>query len=254
MNEVAKITPVNNTPYDLDDDEDSAGGAIFATFDGATDSKWFQRKGPALEKSPWLVAGLRKVQNRWGHDKKIVDKIIKQPGVPFEKTVDERNAEIPQSEWLENPFGPPKGPWQLNFEIGLANANTAARVVSSNSTFGQRLCYEDIKGAIKLMRTMRGNPNLVPVVELSSTLMPTRYGPKPRPHLEVKEWRDLGGPAVPVQSGPPVQGLPGASAAKPTAAEITGDSVPNHPRVKNAPAKKKAAAGDPDDPIDDLLS
>jgi hypothetical protein len=84
------------------------------------------------------------------------------------------------------------------------------------------------------MRTMRG-PNLVPIVELSSTLMPTRYGPKPRPHLEVKEWRDLGGPA-------PVQGLPGVSAAKPTAAEIVNDSIPDHPAPKAAKKSKPKTA------------
>jgi len=82
------------------------------------------------------------------------------------------------------------------FVVGLANPANGARIISSNSTFGQKAACKDLKGRLKFMRALRG-PNIVPIVELSSMTMQTRYGAKMRPHFEIIDWRDFGGSSSP---------------------------------------------------------
>jgi hypothetical protein len=41
------------------------------------------------------------------------------------------------------------------------------------------------------------HPGAVPTVQLASTMMPTTYGPKPRPQFKVISWKSLGGEAAP---------------------------------------------------------
>jgi hypothetical protein len=233
MNEVSKstaLTPVNNIA--MDDDDDDLGAVKFAAFDAATPSLWFFRKGAPLPKNSWIVAGLRQEIIEWGADKKIVQRIVKTPGIPFEKTADELNAEVPRDLWPENPYGDPKGPFVLTFVILMLHLETGTRIIFSNSTFGHKQCYADIRGAIKSTRKWRG-PNVVPVVELSSTPMPTRYGTKSRPHLEVKDWITPSGPATPIAPAVEAERALVTAVTKPTASEIVNDRLPDDPAPKD---------------------
>jgi hypothetical protein len=49
---------------------------------------------------------------------------------------------------------------------------------------------------------MRSNPNLVPLVELSAEVMPTKYGKKSKPLFRIVEW---GGGSAPPEEAPQLE-------------------------------------------------
>jgi hypothetical protein len=57
----------------------------------------------------------------------------------------------------------------------------------TSSTTGGRIGISDLTAQIQLMRRTR--PGAVPIVELQSRQMKTKFGMKPRPFFQVVEWR-----------------------------------------------------------------
>jgi hypothetical protein len=152
--------------------------------------------------------------------KKVVGRIVQQPGEP-PPDVDALDAKIPKSEWEENPFGEPKG--QLQYSVFMVDPKDGSKIVSSNSTFGQKAAFDELKDRVKFMRNLRG-ARVVPVVELSSKQMKTRFGVKIRPHFEIVDWRNFGPPAPAIAA--PVDPPKDNTVAKPIAAEIVNDAIP----------------------------
>jgi hypothetical protein len=77
------------------------------------------------------------------------------------------------------------------------------------------------------MRRFRGQ-HVFPVVSLSDTFWPTRFGGRQRPHLEIKRWvmLDGGGNALPAPEQPKLSDQGVQEVKPPTAKEATDDEVP----------------------------
>jgi hypothetical protein len=196
-------------------DDDVGGGATSVKFDAATQSLWFDRNGGPIPRKPWIAVRCHK-EAVWWAGKKIVDRIDESQA----PDIDALNKAIPQSEWEEGFDGEPKPPWSMQYSVFLVNPENGSKIISSNSTFGQRAAYSDLKGRVQFMRNFRSQ-SVVPIVELSSVMMKTRFGTKARPHFEILDWRTFG----PTSAAPAIAG----PVTKPSSAEITGDAIPDHP-------------------------
>jgi hypothetical protein len=75
----------------------------------------------------------------------------------------------------------------------LLDVETGETLTFSSSTQGGQQGVRELAAQIKLMRNMRAGA--VPIVELKSVPMPTKFGPKPRPQFKICGWkvRDDGG-------------------------------------------------------------
>lgn len=198
------LVPVNSqTPsIDLTEDADDFGGGKYVSFNAADEAKYRYRKGEPLVRAPWVLQSMHKENNRWGigeNAKKIVERVVKVPGQDL-PSVDVLNAAIPVKDWPENPFGPPKGPWVLNYVLGFVNPATGERIVLSNSTAGQRSAYGDLKDRVRNMTLMRGRG--LAVIELGTTTMPSSYGIKVIPDFRIIDWRTMGDPTPAIAPSP----------------------------------------------------
>jgi hypothetical protein len=93
---------------------------------------------------------------------------------------------------------------------------------------GQRIAVERLNERMTLMRRFRGD-NIVPITRLSSVIMKTRFGSKPRPDFPIDDWREWG-PTPQAIEGPPPPQSPKKGFGKPVAAlstnEIIQDDLP----------------------------
>jgi hypothetical protein len=192
------------------------GGGDFIKFDANTETKWFYRDGSPLPRRQYVPVDCRVELVRWC-DKQIMDRIVQRPDEPF-PDVDELNEAIPKSEWEEDFNGNPRGPWQLQRSIFFVDPNDGSRLISSNSTFGQKLAYEEIKSKIQFMRQARGC-RVFPLIEFSSKQMKTRFGVKARPYFDVKDWQTFGSSSPAAITGP----------RPATSAEIIDDEIRDLP-------------------------
>jgi hypothetical protein len=191
------------------------------TFLKCVDGRWSAKDGTELTPSTLLMCvGTDTAIQRFvdGKPETIYDKPLPNP--------DDLNAAIPQDTWEEGLDGNPRPPWAKIFIAFFVNPADAAAYVFSNSTFGARLAVGRLADRVQTMRALRG-ANVVPIVKLSSTLMPTKFGQKARPEFVVVEWRDLGGgggePAV-IEHKP--DDKPGTPVAPVSASEELNDSLP----------------------------
>lgn len=194
----------------FDDTGDDRGSATFVKFDPQDPDLWVDRNHDPIARKPWIAVKLGKEAVRWG-DKQIAER---QSG---DADIDALNAAIPEEEWELSPIDQkPKPPWSMQYTVFMANPEDGSRIISSNSTFGQRAAYADLKDRVSFMRKYRGAP-LVPVVELSSKPMKTRFGTRSRPDYKIIDWRDFGGGGDAPAIAAPVAPL--------TSKEIVNDSI-----------------------------
>jgi len=91
-----------------------------------------------------------------------------------------------ESEWPDDLNGKLSDPWKYAHFLYLLDPLTAETFTFSTSTRGGVWSLDDLNSQIKLMR--RAQPNAVPIVELQSQPMPTRFGMKQRPWFKVTGW------------------------------------------------------------------
>lgn len=87
-----------------------------------------------------------------------------------------------------------------------------------------RVAFEDLRERVQFMRKLRGR--VIPVIELSSVQMKTRFGLTLRPDFRVIDWRLFDGSAVAAIAGPSGNQPPGGAVAAPTTKEIIQDDLP----------------------------
>jgi hypothetical protein len=208
-----ELTPIGDG---FDERCEPLGAGAFVKFDANTETKWFYRDGRPLPKRQYVAVDCRIELIRW-HGKRKIDGIVQRPGEPLPDP-DELNAEIPKSEWEEDFNGNPRGPWQRQYSIFFVDPIDGSRLICGNSTWGQQLAFDELKGRIQSMRQIRGQ-RVFPLIEFASTLFPTRFGMKPRPCFEVKEWRAFG-------SSTAVIGPPGKPEPELSSDEIADDEIP----------------------------
>jgi hypothetical protein len=126
-------------------------------------------------------------------DEMPIETIVKKAGMPL-PDIAELNAKIPQSQW-EDGLNGPRPPWVHSFIAYFLDPADGSIWTYINSTVGARIAVERLRENVHWMRRLRGE-RVVPLVELASRPMKTKFGQKLRPEFVIKGWRDL-------ESGPP---------------------------------------------------
>jgi hypothetical protein len=216
-----------NQPLTGGDGNDTIIGMLLKCVDG----HWTDRDDVTYPAGTQLLAlGCDRVIRCWREQKVIA---IKRPGPnqSFGDLCDQLNEAIPRSEWELDLNGEPRPPWQITYVIYLISEKDAERYTFANWTTGARIAYETLVSKVSGMRAMRG-AHVVPVVELSSKPMKTRFGTKMRPDFKIIEWRDLSGGRIGSGGGSP-SSLPkpdasaiGKPVSMPTLTEEMSDEIP----------------------------
>jgi hypothetical protein len=97
------------------------------------------------------------------------------------------NSFTDPSEWPDGLDGAPADPWKYAKFLYLLDPVSAEVFTFTSSTTGGRIGISDLSAQIQLMRGTR--PGAVPIVELQSRPMKTKFGAKPRPFFAVMGWR-----------------------------------------------------------------
>jgi hypothetical protein len=151
-------------------------------------------------------------------DHRPVETHILEPGERF-PDIEELNQDAPRSEWSDGPDGKPRGRWQAQHVVYLLNLKTMDRFTFPTGTVDGQAAVRDLVDKIKWTRKLRG-AYVYPIIRLSDTFMPTRFGGRQRPHLEIKRW---------VSFAPDEKALP-APLGSNTAVEHSTQKVPEQPR------------------------
>ena len=153
----------------------------------------------------WTQAGTRVPAGTQYVPEKVFKVWVRwQEGKPFDYVWPRPSGMLPhrdtlghtdQRDWPAGIDGEPSDPWRNTRYFHLINPATAETVTFTNSTAGARHCYEELGSAVTTMRKV--HPRALPVLELSSVPMKTKFGQKQRPHFKIAGWRCLGGSAAP---------------------------------------------------------
>jgi hypothetical protein len=92
-----------------------------------------------------------------------------------------------ESTWPVGLDGKPSCPWKWTQFLYLIDVETGETLTFSSSTSGGKIAIGDLTAQIKSMRSMK--PGAMPIIELSSVQMPTKFGKKPRPFFKITGWR-----------------------------------------------------------------
>jgi hypothetical protein len=212
--------------------EEYAGGIIQGALVKFTNEIEWVANGEALPADLELVAvDVLRVVQRW-KDKTPIETIVLEPHQRI-PDLDAMNEEIPKSEWVEDPSGKPRGPWQLQRLVYLLNSATMDRYTYVTGTTGGEIAIRELTDKTKWCRRFRG-AHVHPVVTLSDCFMKTRFGGRQRPNFVIKRWIDLSGDgrALPAPAEntpkPPVleQGMPERIVKEPNLAEQMNDELP----------------------------
>ena len=91
-----------------------------------------------------------------------------------------------ESQW-ESPNGEPQDPWRNTRLVYLVDPQTAEAYTFSTSSWGGRSAVTDLGDQIVRMRSV--HPDAVPIVDLRSAEMPTKYGRKSKPLFKIVSWK-----------------------------------------------------------------
>jgi len=180
-----QITMTNSDGWD-DAAAEEAGRLIRGTLLKFSDWRWYAGKQAALvEDGTKLVAlATAALWQRW-QGGKVVESILRERGkyLPARETL----GKLDETQWEKGPGGERKDPWQNTRLVHFVHPVSAAFYTFSTSSGGGRSAVSALAGAITRMRS--AHPNAVPVVELRSEEMLTRYGRKSKPRFEIVDWR-----------------------------------------------------------------
>jgi hypothetical protein len=189
------------------------------------EAKWIGPDGKEMPRIELMAGNILRVVNKWSKDGKPIETRILAPGEKF-PDINALNNAAPKSEWREWQ-GSLRGPWAGQNIVHFLDLATMARFSwpSPITTIGSARCVSELADDVKLMRRFRGQ-NVYPVVTLSDTFMPTRWGGRQRPHLKTERWITFGDGGSTVLPAADQPLLPGAAQVKPpTATEVTDDEI-----------------------------
>lgn len=113
-----------------------------------------------------------------------------------------------RTEWELGVGGLPSDPWRDTRYVYLIDPRSGKTYTFVTDTVGGRQAVGELKDAIMTVR--QAQPGALPVVQLATSTMKTRYGVRPRPDFNIVDWR----------SGPP----PAPSPARQQIEEQAGDA------------------------------
>jgi hypothetical protein len=177
---------------------------------------------------------------RWSADNKMPEEVIPlERGAPH-PNLKEMNAAIPRTQWKIGLDGNPEAPYQLQRVLEFLDPKTMERLSWPHNVtvVGSSIAAEELEGRILIIRRLRGE-NVYPLVKLVSKFMPTRWGGRQRPYLEILDWVRLGEHGIETDVQPQLQGdakakskpaqqsaLPLRPVSKVTTAEELDDTIP----------------------------
>ena len=101
-----------------------------------------------------------------------------------------------QTKWELGLGGLPSDPWRDTRYLYLLNPRTGKIYTFVTDSVGGRMAVGELKDAIMTVR--QAQPGALPVVQLATSTMKTKYGIKPRPDFKIVDWR--GGTSAPSQT------------------------------------------------------
>jgi hypothetical protein len=148
------------------------------------DFRWVDGEDNELDPAMELVVTriIRCVQ-KWINEEPVETRFLaaNQPYPDFQAL----NDACPKPEWREA-FGQLRGPWQGETVLYFSNvALDTFTFIAPTRTTGSIRAVNELVRKITWMRTYRG-ADILAVVKLSSTHMPTQYGGRMRPHFIVR--------------------------------------------------------------------
>jgi hypothetical protein len=206
---------------------------------------WTDAQGVELDPQLCLiVVELKRVVNKWPVELgPPLDTVEVAPGQPW-PNIKKLNEACPQTEWREDFNGNPKGPYEGQRLLYLVDPATLDKYTFATNTVGGTRALTELADKIAWAQKYRG-PGIRPLVHLSSTWMPTRFGGRMRPHFIVlPDWilPDGGRGQLVQKPSPQIGGPTGAAAAIPSAATkldaVAGNAPATTPAAK--PATKPA--------------
>src|SRR5262249_44647743 len=143
------------------------------------------------------------VVNKWPPNQGApLETIVLEPGQPF-PDLKKRNEACPKSEWREA-FGKLRGPYQAQRLLYLLDLVTLDKFTFATSTVGGTRAVHELADKIAWMQRYR-QAGVRPLVQLSSTFMPTQYGGRQRPHFIILDWIAPSGGDVKLEHKPTPQ-------------------------------------------------
>jgi hypothetical protein len=202
------------------DDQPHGGGVIKATAIRFTnEATWTNRDEDELpDDLELVVVDVDRVVQKW-IDHRPVETRILEPGEKF-PDIEQLNEAADRSEWSDGPDGKSRGPWQAQQVVYLLDLKTMDRFTFPTGTVGGQAAVSELVDKTKWMRKLRG-AHVYPIIRLSDTFMPTRFGGRQRPHFEIKRW---------VSFAPDEKALPAPSESN-TAMDHSTQKAPEQPRT-----------------------
>jgi hypothetical protein len=222
--------------FDADIDEEDGGGpprvvqGVKVRF--TNDYSWVDANEDEIPPDRELiVADRQRVLQKWGTENVPIESRFLEPHEKW-PDIEALNNMVPKSEWREA-FGNLVGPWSASWILYLLNPLTGDKYMFVTGTTGGHMAVGELSDKIKVMRRLRG-ARVYPVVNLSTTHMPTRFGNRERPHFKVVRWIGLDGDAAlptpeETRALPTQEQAPKATGMKvvkePTTEEVLGDKI-----------------------------
>ena len=217
---------------EIEGEENSGFVIIGEKISFSNDAKWLDNSGEELtEGLEFIVTKVLRVINYWEEDddgksrpNKEKSRILA-PGEKFPNTK-LLNEQEPKSKWREA-FGQMRGPWENQHVLYMLDLKMNEYSYPT-STNGGHKAVNNLARKTNRMRDYYNAP-VVPVVTLGQVWMPTAYGGRQAPDLDVQRfilWDDDGIKALPAPSPnqPKLQGPQEVQA--PSAKDELDDSIP----------------------------
>jgi hypothetical protein len=201
---------------------------------------WTDAQGVELDPQLCLVVvEMKRVVNKWPVIQGApLETLEVAPGQPWPNTK-KLNEACPQSEWRTDFNGNPKGPFEAQRLLYLLDPGTLDQFTYATNTVGGTRALTELANKIEWAQAHRGS-GIRPLVHLSATWMPTRFGGRMRPHFIVlPDWilPDGSKGALVHKPTPQITGPAGAAAAIPSAAAKLDAVAGNAPPATARPAK-----------------
>jgi hypothetical protein len=150
-----------------------------------TDGQWICDKTEPMPANANLVAaGVITVWVRWQEGKPSEHRITQTGQLHPHR---DELPDLDETKWPPGLNDEPADPWRDTRYLRLIDPNTGADYTFVTDSHGGRRAISDLKQQIANVRT--AHPGAVPVVQLASTPMKTKFGQKARPDFKIVGWR-----------------------------------------------------------------
>jgi hypothetical protein len=178
--------------HDLTTTEFNFGASTHSIYRGELLKYNANAGGWSLDLHRVLVTDTFECVQRWS-DGKPVETITAQPLPDVERL----NREIPRDKYEQGLNGP-RPPWHVQRGLHLIDPADGASFTFISGTVGAKIALERLNERVETMRKLRGG-NVLPVVELGSRPMQTKFGERRRPDFTIVGWQSIGGGAKAIE-------------------------------------------------------